>query len=252
MMLAIETNNLVKKYHKDRGFFQTLVKPFHKTCITALDGINLKVETGKIYGIMGPNGAGKTTLIKILGTLLYPDAGYAKIMGHDVIKEDMTVKNLIGYHNCEERSFFWRLTGRQNLEFFSALYGASDHSKKIDEVLNMLELTDKADHRFDSYSTGMKQKMSIARTLLNDPKVILMDEPTKGLDPIMKDRIHSFIKDILIKKEDKTILLATHDAYEAQTICDEIAVLRTGKIMNKIIVDDTVDIKKELMDGAKI
>ena len=232
MNYAIEVYNLKKKYIKEKRFAELLLHPFKKEIIHALNGISLRIKKGEICGLLGPNGAGKTTLIKILATLVLPDSGRAYIKGNDVVIEEDNVKNSIGLIHNDERSFFWRLTGRQNLEFFASIYNIKrkDIKKRVDSVIKIVDLKDKEDERFDSYSTGMKQKMAIARGLLTNPDILLIDEPTRGVDPISALKIRKFLKEMLVKKMKKTILIATHDLREAQFLCDNIVILHKGKI----------------------
>jgi ABC-2 type transport system ATP-binding protein len=157
--------------------------PFSREEVTAVQDADIAVEQGELFGLLGPNGAGKTTLIKLLSTLIVPTAGTAKVNGHD-LREQPKIKASIGLVTGDERSFYWRLTGRQNLEFFAGLNGfsADKAARRIDEVLEMIDLTDRAEERFQTYSTGMKQRLSLARGLLHDPPILFMDEPTKSLD----------------------------------------------------------------------
>jgi ABC-2 type transport system ATP-binding protein len=250
---AIEVQNLKKKFIKEKGFIELFLHPIRKEIITALDGVSLKVKKGEICGLLGPNGAGKTTLIKILSTLILPDSGKAYINGYDVEKDETYVKNTIGLIHHNERSFFWRLTGKQNLEFFAALYGIKRNNIKeeINRVLAIVNLKDKAHIRFDSYSTGMRRKMSIARGLLINPDILFVDEPSNGLDPLSAIKIRKFLKQELVNKRKKTVLIATHDLKEAQSICDEIVILHKGKVktqgtlknLQKKIGTESIDIE---------
>ena len=232
MSYAIEVDNLKKKFIKEKGLIEFIFHPFRKEIITALDDVSLKIKKGEICGLLGPNGAGKTTLIKILSTLIIPDSGKASINGYDVVKEEDYVKDSIGLIHHNERSFFWRLTGRQNLEFFATIYGIKRNNMKeeVNKVLEIVGLKDKAHIRFNSYSTGMKRKMSIARGLLTNPDILFVDEPSNGLDPVSAMKIRKFLKEELVEKLKKTILIATHDLKEAESICNEIVILDKGKI----------------------
>lgn len=229
---AIEAYNLKKRFIKEKGLIEFVLHPFRKEVITALDSISLRVKKGEICGLLGPNGAGKTTLIKILSTLILPDFGKVFINGYDIIKEEEYAKDSIGLIHHNERSFFWRLTGRQNLEFFAAIYGMKRKNIKeeVNKVLEIVGLKDKAHIRFDSYSTGMRRKMSIARGLLTNPSILFVDEPSNGLDPVSAMKVRKFLKEELVEKLKKTILIATHDLKEAESICDEIVILDKGKI----------------------
>ena len=232
MEYAIETFNLTKKFIPPKGFIG-LLHPLKKKEVLALDDVNLKIRKGDLFGILGPNGAGKTTLIKVLCTLILPTCGTAYVNGYDVTKEEEGVKASIGLVTGEERSFYWRLTGRQNMIFFASLHtfsSASVAQKRVNDVLNFVGLEDKADDKFHSYSTGMKQKMAIARGLLNEPEILLMDEPTKSLDPGAAQNLREFIKERLVKEQGKTVFLSTHHLEEAEQICDRIAIINKGTI----------------------
>ncbi|MFH0859987.1 MAG: ABC transporter ATP-binding protein [Candidatus Altiarchaeota archaeon] len=229
-MYAIETINLTKDYPLHRGLLHALRKPFAKETIRALDNVSLHVERGELFGILGLNGAGKTTLIKILCSLILPTAGKAYVNGYDVESEDILVRKSIGFVNTNERSFYWRLTGRQNLEFFAALYDIKNPRDRIDELLNFLNLEKIADNRFDTYSTGMKHRMSIARGLLHDPEILFFDEPTAGLDVRSSHHIRQFIKEELVGRRKKTVILTTHNMKEAETLCDIVSILHEGRV----------------------
>ena len=234
-MYAIEAKGLTKYFYKDKGVLELLKHPIRKVRITALNNVEIKVKYGELYGLLGLNGAGKTTLLKILSTMFIPDSGQAHVDGIDIMKNPDDVKSSIGLVYGEERSFNWRLTGRQNLEFFASLYNISHKGMKdyIDYLLKIVGLKDKADFRFDSYSTGMKHRLAIARGLLGNPKILLMDEPTLGVDPIGKEAIQNLIID-LVKKEGKTVLLVTHDLEEAKKVCDRVAIIDKGRILTEI------------------
>jgi len=248
---AIETKNLSKKFIKDRGLGETLLHPFRREEVWALSDVNLAVKEGEVFGVLGPNGSGKTTLMKILCNLLYPTGGCASVLGLDAAKNPGEVKRNVGFINCEERSFFWRLTGRQNLEFFASLYGVSDAAARVGELLKLVELSAKADDRFDSYSGGMKQRMAFARGLLHDPPVLLADEPTKELDPVVTVRVWDFIKDVLAGGQGKTVLLATHDMREAAELCGRAAFLSEGRVAR--VVEDVspeMDLERMFREAA--
>lgn len=230
-MYSIEVNNVSKSFIKEKSMGELIKHPLKKEIICALNNASLKVERGELFGLLGPNGAGKTTLLKILSTLVIPDSGFAYVNGHDVVRQEDKVKSQIGLIHSDERSFFWRLTGKQNLEFFASLYGLEGKAanERIDELLRLVELYSVRNSRFDSYSTGMKHRLSIARGLLNNPQILLVDELTTGIDPLGAMKIREFLKQ-LSKKMGKTILLTTHDLHEAESICDRIAILHKGKV----------------------
>ena len=232
MEYAVETIELVKNYQQMKKYKEFFLSPFRKKLIPALKGINLKIKKGEFFGLLGPNGAGKTTLIKILATLVLPTSGKAFVSGYDVEKEGNLVRKAIGYAVSEERSSYWRLTGRQNLEFFAALNNlkGSQAKKRTEEVIELTGLKDDADRTFKDYSTGMKQKLGIARGLLTDPQVLFLDEPTKSLDPNTARNLRDFIKNEIVRKRGKTVLFATHNLSEAESLCDRIAIIDKGII----------------------
>ncbi len=232
MDIAIEGAGLEKTFVKKRTVPELIRHPFRKAeRIRALRGVDLAVERGTIFGLLGPNGAGKTTLLKILSCLVLPDRGRATILGTDVLDENR-VKPTIGLVNSDERSFYWRLSGRENLRFFSRLYDVprSRSESRIEELLRRVDLVEASDRRFADYSSGMKQRLAIARALLHDPPVLLMDEPTRSLDPASSLSLRAFVSDELRGRDGKTILLATHNLREAEVLCDRIAILVRGKI----------------------
>jgi len=221
MIFAIETHGLTKVFKKG------------KKKIVAVDHVDIKVRAGQIYGLLGTNGAGKSTLIKMLATLVIPTEGAALVNGYDIINEDIEVRKSIGYIKGGERGFYYRLSGRQNLAFFASLYEIpkSQAKKKIEELLDFVGLTEHADKKVKEYSTGMKSRLAIARGLLNDPPILLADEPTNGLDPVSARKLRDFMLSSLKEEKGKTILLTTHNLSEAEYLCDEIAIMDAGKIL---------------------
>ena len=206
----------------------------------ALRDITLEVAEKSIFGLLGPNGAGKTTLLKILSGLILPTEGSARVAGHDVAASDTVIKRLLGYVSSDERSFYWRLTGRQNLSFFGSLYESHGGAlrDRIQYLLARLELTGKADQPFGEYSSGMKQRFSVARALLHDPPIMLLDEPTRSLDPISAKHLRRFIGEELNGRDGKTLILATHNLQEAEQLCSKVAVLSKGKLLGAGSVDE--------------
>ncbi len=252
----IETRDISKSFVKEKSLMQFIKNPIKETRIQALKNVNLKIKFGQLYGLLGPNGAGKTTLVKILSTLVLPDSGAAFLREHNVVKETAKVKLITGLSYGEERSFYWRLTGRQNLTFFSSLYDnvpKENLNDYINFLLDIVDLKEKADFRVDSYSTGMKHRLAIARSLVGDPEILLMDEPTLGVDPIGREAIQNFVRD-LVDKGGKTVLLVTNDLDEAERICDTVAIMNKGEIkeivenvrVNKI---DLLPIYKRIING---
>jgi len=230
-MKAIEINNLVKRF----------VSKNEK--IVALDDISFSIDEGKIFSLLGPNGAGKTTTIKILATLLLPDSGQAKICGYDVVKNDLLVRKTLGTVLPGERTLFWKLTVKENLAYFSDLYGLNPKysRKRIEYLLNKFEINDRKDTYVEKLSTGLRQRVVLCRALLSDPRVIILDEPTLGLDPEASRNLRNIIREI--KDEGKTILLTTHYMYEADELSDMVAIINKGKIVS---IDTPVNLKKNL------
>ena len=232
MPVAIETINLGKKYPVLKSYRDVFLRPFKKKEVSALDNVTIQVNKGEIFGLLGPNGAGKTTLLKILSTLVLPGSGDAFVAGFNVKKDGRQIRKSIGYVISEERSFYWRLTGRQNLIFFAKLNNipSSEAEQQIKRLLDFMDLEDNADKMFKDYSTGMRQKLAIARGLLTEPKIIFMDESTNGLDPVSSHNLKLLIKEKLVEKEGKTVLFATHNLQDAEELCSRLAIIQNGRV----------------------
>jgi ABC-2 type transport system ATP-binding protein len=229
---------------------QALRHPFARKRLEVLKDVSLKVPTGSITGLLGPNGAGKTTLLRILATTVLPDGGSAKILDRDVTRHTTQVRTRLGFVLGEERSFFWRLTARQNLRFFAVLANMDAEAipGRIAELSAMLRLDKELDKPFRDLSTGMRQRLGIARALLHDPEVLLVDEPTRGLDPGSAQRTRKFIKEKLSGEMNKTMLLATHNMEEARQLCDRIAFLKDGKIVTEDEVAEALKKANEVFE----
>ena len=217
--------------------------------VVALDGISLQVREGEIFGILGPNGAGKTTMIRILSTLLLPTGGAARVMGHDVASEAEKVRALINMASGAERAGYDFISARGNLWFFSQLYGipTPEANKRIAELSQMLGLEDYLDRKFYALSTGYKQRMTIARAFINDPKVVFLDEPTIGLDVMTALSIRDFLK-FQARDHGTTIMLATHNMAEVEAICDRVAIIDKGRIL----ASDTPQALKKLLGAPAL
>ena len=198
---------------------------------TVLQNVSFQVAPGQIVALVGQNGAGKTTLIKILASLVKPTGGKALIRGYDIIKESIQAKSNIGFVPSEERSFYWRLTGRQNLRFFASLHNIHGKAseRRVDSALEAVGLGGEDHVCFKEYSSGMKQALGIARGILHDPRVLLLDEPTRSLSPDVAMKIRRLMRH-QARKEGKTILISSHNLIEVEELADRIVVLRHGII----------------------
>ncbi len=216
---AVQTHNLTKVFQK--GWNSQTV---------AVEGVSLTVQAGSVLAILGPNGAGKTTLLRILAGLALPSSGDARICGLDVIQEEGRARGLVGVSLGDDRSLYARLSGRRNLEFFAALHGLSrqDARERIDELGNILEIP--LDQSVQQSSSGIRQRILIARALLHDPSVLLLDEPTKSLDPASAQGLRAFIRERLARHLGKTVIIATHNLAEAEALGDQIAIMKEGRI----------------------
>jgi len=233
MSYGIEVDGVGKVYVKPRSLGDLLRAPLRPAeRVRALDGATLHVARGEIFGLLGPNGAGKTTLLKILTGLVTPTRGSARVMGNDVVHAHFEVRRSIGFVTSEERSFYWRLTGRENLQFFGRLSDLRGDRlrRRCGELLERVDLEDAADRRFGDYSSGMKQRLAVARALLHDPEVLIMDAPTRSLDPAASLHLRRFIREDLHEGLGKTVLLATHNLDEAESLSHRIAILHRGRV----------------------
>ena len=199
-----------------------------------LKGVSLEIQTGEAMGLVGPNGAGKTTLVEILATLLLPSGGRAAVCGYDVVREARRVRQVVSYCPSASENFYPRLTGRQNLEFFAVLNDLDPRParRKVEEVLDVVELDGAREVPFQRYSEGMKQRLALARALLTDPAVLLLDEPTRSLDPMLQGEIRKFLRRRVVEQLHKTLLLVTHSLPEAEQVCDRLAILHGGRIVS--------------------
>jgi ABC-2 type transport system ATP-binding protein len=243
LRLATSSENLIEAYSLTKIFKSkvrsaepraSIFKRRESRMVRAVDHLTLEIKRGELFGLLGPNGAGKTTLVKILCTLLPPDEGTARVNGFDVAAEQMDVKRSIGtLFSVGERGFFWRLTGYRNLEFFSAIHNVPRRGRheRIMEILDLVGLKDNAFELYQKYSGGMKRKLALARALLPDPPILLLDEPTTGLDVISSRNVREFIRNDLSKKAGKTVLYTTHFVEEASQICDRIGIMNRGKLV---------------------
>ncbi|MCE8425908.1 MAG: ATP-binding cassette domain-containing protein [Candidatus Methanoperedens sp.] len=242
--MVIKTRALAKSYGK----------------IIAVDGMNLDIEEGEIFGLLGPNGAGKTTLISMLCTILKPTSGRAWVNGFDIVKEPSKVRKSIGIV-FQQPSVDDLLTGRENLSMHNLLFGVPRELRKqrIEEVLAIVNLEKRADDLVNTYSGGMRRRLELARGIMHHPKILFLDEPTLGLDPQTREHIWDYIKE-LAEKECMTVLLTTHYMEEAEQLCDRVAIIDYGKIvaldspqtLKNRIAGDIVKLKQKNPDKEKI
>ena len=224
---AIETRNLTKRYAD----------------IVAVDNLNLNINYGEVFGLLGPNGAGKTTVISMLCTMINPTSGSATVNGFDILKQPASVRRSIGIV-FQDPSIDDRLTGRENLQLHACLYDvpANLTKKRIEEVLNLVGLEDRADSLMRTYSGGMRRRLELARGLLHNPRVLFLDEPTLGLDPQTREHIWTYIEQ-LAQELRITIILTTHYMEEAERLCNRIAIIDYGKIK---VIDTPSNLKTAL------
>jgi ABC-2 type transport system ATP-binding protein len=223
---AIEAGRLQKTYTTSRGLLRR-----EKKEQLALRGVDLKIAPGELFGLLGPNGAGKTTMVKIFTTLLLPTSGEAKILGLDVVKDTWAIRKRIGFVFGGERGLYWRLSGLDNLRYFADLYQIPPDisARRIEELLHTLNLKGREHDKVEGYSRGMKQRLHLARGLLNAPEVLFLDEPTIGLDPVGARELRVLVR--ALATEGMTVFLTTHYMLEADEICDRIAVIKKGEIV---------------------
>jgi ABC-2 type transport system ATP-binding protein len=257
--LAIEARQLAKKFPARPGTGDKSLEgasapspkkrrwPFGKkepkAMFTAVDGVDIQIQRGEIFGLLGPNGAGKSTTIRMLCTLLEPTSGTARVNGFDIVKQANEVRRNLGTVLAGERSIYWKLTGRENLEYFAALYHIPPAvaKKRVDELIERMELKDRANELVEKYSTGMRQRVAISKALLARPPILLLDEPTLGLDPQAARNLRELIAEL--KQEGHTILLTTHYMEEADQLSDRIGIIDTGKV---IALDTPAGLKRRI------
>ena len=242
MVKAVEVKDLRKVFiSKKKKLFRTV----EKKEFIAVEGVGFHIDKGEVFGLLGPNGAGKTTTIKMITGLLRPTSGTVHVNGVDVDKKPMEALGNIGTVLAGDRSIYWKLTGRENLEYFAALYGCNrkEAVKRAEKILQKLQFGEKADELVEKYSTGMKQKIALGKALIPEAPVVLLDEPTLGLDPQSALNLREIILEI--KKEGKAVLLTTHYMEEADFLCDRVAIIDGGKI---IALDTPENLKNSIKD----
>ncbi len=235
MEQAIRVERLTKIYRtrQRQGLFRSRVRE-----VKALDEVSLEVRPGEIFGLLGPNGAGKTTLIKILTTLLLPTAGEAWVNGHSVLREPNAVRASVGCMLMGERGLYWKLTGRENLEYFGALYHLPPQVRRrqAQEIIEWLHLEEIADRTVETYSSGQKMKLAFGKALIHDAPILILDEPTNTLDVPSASELRSVVRQL--HAQGKTILYTTHIMAEAEALCDRVAIIDYGRLLAVGTVDE--------------
>ena len=226
---VIEITGLCKSF-RNRSGWRSLAR--RTPARVVVDHVDLKVARGDVFGLLGPNGAGKTTLIKILAGLVVPDSGTVRVDGLDVARNVHEVRRLIGLVHGDERSFFWRLTLRENLRFYASLYQIPHAlaERRIAELAELVDLGGAIDREMHSYSSGMRQRAAFARGLIHDPRLIVLDEPTRSLDPMGAEEVRRIVSD-RVAADGRTVLLATHLMIEAETLCNRLVLLDAGSVV---------------------
>lgn len=235
---AITVQSLHKEFTTHVGFWSS-----KKKTTLAVEDISFSVRRGELFGLLGPNGAGKTTTVKMLATILLPTSGSASVLGHDVVKQTQAVRERIGFTFGGARGLYGRLSASDNLRYFAELYALEPDltHKRITELLELVGLADRKDDRVETYSSGMQQRLHLARALLHDPDLIYLDEPTVGIDPVGARELRKTVKQL--SQAGKTILLTTHYMAEAEELCDRIAIINHGCI---VALDTPASLKKQI------
>lgn len=228
MERIICVENLKREFVSNKGLFKK-----EKKVVKAVDGISFEVKRGEIFGLLGQNGAGKTTTIKMLTTLLAPTSGKCEVLGYKTFGEEKKIRSKINFIFGGEMGVYRRLSARDNLRYFSNLYliPKKEQDERIDRILKLVDLADRADDLAETYSKGMIQRLQIARGLINDPEILFMDEPTVGLDPVGARMLRDIIRKL--KEDGKTVLLTTHNLAEVEELCDHLVIINKGKVIAK-------------------
>lgn len=226
-------DGLMKHFPARRDWGAVLKHPFKRDRVTIIHGLSATVDSGEFFGILGPNGAGKTTVFKMLSASTIPDAGTASVHGLDVVTDARAVRQMIGCVMANDRSLYWRLSAVENLKLFAALHRlpTREATRRIDEVLDIVDLNESRSKMVATFSSGMKQRLLIARALLPKPRVLLLDEPTRSLDPVSARNFRRFLQQELSARLGCTVILATHSSEEALELCDRVAVLDKGELL---------------------
>ncbi|CAM5203449.1 Linearmycin resistance ATP-binding protein LnrL [Ureibacillus acetophenoni] len=232
----IQVDQVKRTYEVKKGSWKK-----EKKFVEAVKGISFDVKDGEIFGLLGPNGAGKTTMIKMLTTMLIPTDGTIEVLGFNPVHQHKELRPHINFILGGERNLYWRLSAYDNLAYFADLYKIprSTQKERIPQLLKLVELEEAADRRVETFSKGMKQRLQIARGLLNNPKILFLDEPSIGLDPVSARKLRDILRDL--NQQGTTIVLTTHYMYEADELCDRIAFINHGEL---IAIDTPQNLKQ--------
>ncbi|MBS1803322.1 MAG: ABC transporter ATP-binding protein [Acidobacteria bacterium] len=229
----IDVHDVTMRFPVPKRYREWVLAPLQRRRVfTALSDVNLRVYPGDRIAVMGPNGAGKTTLLKLIGGILLPSEGSVVVNGHSTLSEGVEIRRSVGFVFNEERSFFWRLSGAQNLEFFGALDNLCGRElrERVEFLLDLVGLQNDKNRSVSTYSSGMKQRLALARVLIAEPDVLVLDEPTRALDPLACDEMVELILSTLHRNSKKTLLIATHRPEEASLLCNKVLIVAEGKI----------------------
>ena len=232
---VVSVEKVGKVFHPPGGTRDLLRGRLWRDPVRALDDVTFTVAQGEVVCLMGPNGAGKSTLARILGGLLVPSSGRATIAGHDAAAAAPALRRSVSFVVGDERSFHYGVSGRENLRFFAALHGLPTREgwRRADELLERVGLAAAADRRYREYSRGMRQRLAIARGLLGDPEVLLLDEPTLGLDPVGARDLRAFLRNDMIRAAGRTAIVCSNDPGEARAMADRVLFLDKGRLVRE-------------------
>ena len=229
----VSVHALTKRFRVRRSWSDVRRHPFARALQTSVDRVTFDVRAGEFFGLLGPNGAGKTTLLKVLATFILPDEGEVRIDGYDVVRDPELVRTRVAPVIANERSLYWRLTAKENLELFAQLWHvpAREIPKRVKDTLEVVGLSDTGRKMVGQFSSGMMQRLLIARALLPEPRVLLLDEPTRSLDPVSAREFRRFLREELAARRNCAVVIATHNADEALGLCTRVGVLNAGRLL---------------------
>jgi ABC-2 type transport system ATP-binding protein len=248
---AIHIQRLSKRFVRRRPLLRHLLGGAGPHHVDALRDVSLRVERGEIFGLVGRNGQGKTTLIKSVCGLLEPSEGDVYVLGHHSVRAQREVKRSIGLVSADERSFYFRLTGRENLRFFGRLLSLDERmlAARIEELARLFELTPVLDRTFQEYSSGNKQRLALARALLGDPPLLLLDEPTRSLDPLSACGLRQVVSAWVASDAGKTVLITSHNLAEVEQLCGRVGILSRGALIACAPVEE---LKRRYLEAERV